>query len=135
MHIVRIIGVGVVVAVMSRPPEWATLHGGGSHHGKQELHRARSTKRLVGKIAMVKAGNGKHPQQIQAYGKADGNRTDANPEDCQAGQMQGDERYAAQPVDVLTVGIIGEGAGLVVEPAQQHGSPMPEAGSGAGRMR
>jgi len=49
MDVVRLVGVGVVVAVMGRPPDRAALHGRSAEHGKRELCDARGLERAGAK--------------------------------------------------------------------------------------
>jgi len=90
---------GVVMAVMRRPPDWAALHGRGTEYGKRELRSARRLERAVGKIAMIEAGDREHAQRVQRHGGTDSDGADADPDHAQARQVHADERHDARPVD------------------------------------
>jgi hypothetical protein len=61
VQVFRIIGVLVMVPVVSGPPQWASLGRTGAQYREHELGSATGLECLVGKVAMIEASDGKHP--------------------------------------------------------------------------
>ena len=66
MHVGIGIGMAVMMAMMGCPPKRTALDTGGADRGENKLHRPRSAERFVRKIPVVKTGDGKHANGIQA---------------------------------------------------------------------
>ena len=88
----------VVVPVVIRPPERPALHRGATPEGEQKLARARGAVRLVREIAVVNAGDGEHPHEVEGHRGPDRHRARADPDDAEAAQVQDDEGHAPHPV-------------------------------------
>lgn len=67
-----------MMAVVSGPPQWAPLGRTGAQYGKHELGGSTGLECLVGKVAMIEASDGKHPNDKKDCGKHDGKRADAS---------------------------------------------------------
>src|SRR6185503_1445778 len=94
------------------PPKCTTLDSRGPPESEEELARPRSAVSLVREIAVIDAGNGKHPDEIKRDRGPHGHRTGANPKDAETSAMQDKERNAAHPVDPIWLvahlrGIVG----------------------------
>lgn len=55
----------MVVPMVSSPPQRTTLCRQATKHRKDELPGARGFESSMRKVAVVKTGNGKHPEQIE----------------------------------------------------------------------
>jgi hypothetical protein len=73
VDVVGSIRMKMVVAMMCSPPQRPALHAGGAKQGKCKLCCAGGAKRLVRKIAVIKAGNGKHSCGVQQHGNGQRN--------------------------------------------------------------
>lgn len=82
MQVFRIIRVLVMMAVVSGPPQWAPLGRTGTQHGEHELGGATGLECLVGKVTMIEASDGKHPDDEKGCGEHDGKRADTS-EKCE----------------------------------------------------
>ena len=107
MHILRRVGMAVVIAVVRRPPQRPSLRGGRADYRENKLYKAACAKRLMGKIPVIKTRNGKHPQEIHGQGEEQGEDTPTRPNNAQAGDMQADERDDPDPTYGL--GLISSG--------------------------
>ena len=88
MNIFRPVRIPVVVTVMGSPPDRSALDGRIPQNGKQKLPYSIRLKCLMGKIPVIKSGDGKHPKDVKQNG--DDNRRPAppDPDDAQAARMQ-----------------------------------------------
>ena len=116
MHIVRGVGMTVMIAVMRRPPQRSALHAGRADQREGELHRARGAEALVREVAVIETGDREHPYRVQRCRDRDRDRRDAHPEHREAGDVHRQERQRAQPVDAVAIGDVGLGCSSV-EPA------------------
>ncbi len=128
MDIVLLVGVPVVMPMHRRPPQRAALHGGIAEHGKSELHRARGVESAVRKVAVVKAGDGKHPHEIKRRGDGDRRPAPADREHRETADVQEDKRQAAPPFKAVgprahRLRALGEVVGV---------EPLPNGGEDAG---
>lgn len=123
VRVLRGVRMNVVVAMVRRPPQRAALNAGSANHCEDELNGAGGTKRAVRKVAMVEAGQGEHADGVEHTGHEDRYRGDAHPEGPNAGQMHGEERDGAQPIDALV--IKRPWRSLPVEPRPQGGQAAP----------
>ena len=126
MYVLRLIGMHMVMPMLRCPPQRATLYARGTDQGEDELRRARGAKRIVRKIAMVKAGDRKHAQRVEACGNDNGSRADTHPDDGEAPQMQRHKRQHARPIHATRGHAIGRSKRhIVIEPREQA---LPAAG-------
>ena len=65
VQIILAVGVLVVVAMVSGPPQRPPLGSGRSEQGKHELPAATGFERFVGEVAMVEACYCKHPKSVK----------------------------------------------------------------------
>ena len=65
MHVRLLVGMLVMMAMMPRPPEGASLRRGAGERRQHELKGAARAIRPVGKVAMIAAGDGKHPDRVR----------------------------------------------------------------------
>ena len=72
----------VMMPMMSCPPQRAPLGRTGSEHGKHELRGAAGLKRFVGKVTMIEACYGKHPDDEEGDGEHNSEGADAG-EQCE----------------------------------------------------
>ena len=64
-------------------------------------------KSFVGKIAVVKSGDGKHPHEIEANRRGNGRPAPADPKDREAAEMKDEEGNGAEPFDAVGFGLDG----------------------------
>ena len=55
----------MMMPVVRSPPERTSLYRSRADHGKDKLCDSGSLKTAVGKIAVIEAGNGKHPDKVK----------------------------------------------------------------------
>ena len=96
VKILRLIGMLVVMAVMSSPPERTALSGAGTQYSEHKLGWAAGFKGLVGKVAVVKSGNCEHSHQEEGGREPNGEGTNPSIEGQQAGHVKRYERYNTQ---------------------------------------
>ena len=125
MHVLGRIGVAMVMTVMRCPPEWPALHAHGTDRSKEELHRPRGAERAMREVAVIETGQGEHAHGIQRRCYDQGHPGEANPDNSNAGDMHGNERDRAQPVDAIGV-VIQRRVIRRIEPAPQgaHDTPL-----------
>ena len=118
MHVLGRVGMAVVVAMMGGPPQWSTLHAHGTDRSEHELERARGAEGAMREVAVVEAGQGEHAHGIKQGCDQQRGRRHANPDHADAGNVHGDERDRAPPVDAI--GALAERRRLSrVEPVAQ----------------
>lgn len=121
MDILGIIGMLVVVPVNRGPPERPALDGGVSDDREDELSGPGGAKGAMGKVAMVKASDGGHADNIEEEGGAGGDPAPTDEKHGQATGVEEDEWDAAAPVDGVGFGAGGFdafGEVIGVEPSQ-----------------
>jgi len=84
MGVLRIVGVEVMVAMMVGPPERAALDGRRGPQREEELADAGRAVGLVGEVAVVDAGDGKHADEVECDGGPDGDGAPADPDHGEA---------------------------------------------------
>src|SRR5687768_2426742 len=84
-----LIRVGVMMAMMSRPPDRPALHCSRAQQRENELAGARSLERTVRKVAVIKASDGEHAHHVQQRHGQYCYRADPDHEHQQAQYMQG----------------------------------------------
>lgn len=72
VYIPLLVGMPVMVSMLVTPPQGPALNRHGAEDGKQKLRRARGVKGFMGKIPVIKTGDGKHAQQVQRRGRGHG---------------------------------------------------------------
>lgn len=97
VSVLLLIGVPVVMAVVRRPPQGAALDRTGAEKGKNELPKARGLEGPMGKVAMIEARNGEHPQKIQGNGHGERERAPAYPQDPETHYVHRDKGQAMEP--------------------------------------
>ena len=95
----------MMVPVVRSPPHRAALHAASAPKPHNELHGAGGFKTLVGKIAVIKAGNGKHANHVHRHCNRNRNRTYANKKHAQTHQMHAQKWQYAQPVNFVLADI------------------------------
>ena len=98
MYVVFVFRMGMVVAMMGRPPQRAALYGGRADDRKDKLRRAGGLEGSMGKIPMVKPRDGKHAQDIERYRDGHGGGAPAYPDHAETGDMDQGEWQGAQAV-------------------------------------
>jgi hypothetical protein len=98
MNIDFLVGVGMVMSVDCRPPEGTTLDAKKAEKGKEELDGTARFVGLMAEIAVIDAGDEKHPYRVEQCADSDSHGTPTNPEDSKASKVQNDERYGATPI-------------------------------------
>src|SRR5208282_834898 len=101
MNVVWLVGTLMMQPMMRRPPQCAALHRGRTDNGEGELAGARSLERAMRKVAMVKAGDREHPDEIHGDRDAHSDGTPPDPNDAEAHQVDDDVRDASKPVSLL----------------------------------
>lgn len=133
MHVHRFVAVAMVAAMMGGPPQRSALHRARSQQREAELRRARGLEGAVAEVAVVEAGDGEHPHDIERHRPTDGERGPAGPKDGEAGEVQQRERQHPHPVDALRrLGRRRLHAGPRVEPADQREERSGRPGLGGG---
>ena len=102
--VVGLVGVEMVMTVVVGPPERAALHGGASAEGEDKLAKPGRAIGFVGEVAVVDAGDKKHPDEVERHGGPDRDWADADPERGQAARVQKDERHDADPIHSVGFG-------------------------------
>src|SRR5271155_4408069 len=120
MNVVWLVGTLMMQPMMRRPPQCAALHRGRTDNGEGELAGARSLERAMRKVAMVKAGDREHPDEIHRDGDADRNRAPADPDHPKAHQMDDDVGDASEPVGLLRQGRGGNAPRGGVKPSRDR---------------
>ena len=113
----------VMMAMLVTPPQRAALNSGRAKHGKEKLRRARRGKCFMGKVAMIKPGDGKHPHQIQHHRRADGEPAPAREKNSEAAEVQKNKRQHADEFHFVRLGADGGNIAVAVvgvEPVNQR---------------
>ena len=102
--VVAVMVTAVVMAVMIGPPERTSFHRGAREDREKKLAHPRGAVGFVGEVAVVDAGDKKHPDEVECHGGPDRDWADANPERSQAARVQKDERHDADPIHSVGFG-------------------------------
>ena len=105
MNVVVCVRMLMVPAVVSGPPQRASLPGTTCHGGADKLDQSTGLERAVGKVAMVKGGDRKHPYAVRKEGDENAGQGDREEKGCYAGQMNKDVGQTAKPLELPFVGI------------------------------
>ena len=135
MEVFRRIGIGVVMAMVRRPQQRASLHARGADQREGELHRTRGAERAMREIAMVERGDREHPHRVQHRRNRDRRGGHADPEHAEARQVHRDEgRHAHEVEPVALIDRVGRVGGARVEPSADRGERVDARilGSGSG---
>ncbi len=62
----------MMVSVMGRPPQGATLGSAGAQNSENELGRAAGLECLVGKVSVIESRNREHPHEEKGNCEPDG---------------------------------------------------------------
>ena len=133
MDILLVIRMLVVMPVDRSPPERAALDGGIAQDGKDELRGARGVEGPVGKIAVIKPGDGKHAHEIenrrpQTAGQLQPTRN--TPRQPRWRKMKGMQRRQVDAIRLCAHGIGAFREVIGVKPSQEEGSRF----SGGGKL-
>lgn len=121
MRIGGLVRMGMMMAMMGSPPQWAALRRRGTEDRKQELHDAAGAKRAMREVTVIEGRNGKHAHNVQGQRHRDRLGADANPRNQQAAGMNGHERHLTGRVDLSRrTGHLG--APMTVEPGAHVGA-------------
>ena len=88
MNILLLIRVAVMMPMMGRPPEWASLHGRIAQSPKNKLPEPVGFESFMRKIAVVEACDGEHADQVKQDRHTDSCPGPADPENTQTHQVQ-----------------------------------------------
>jgi hypothetical protein len=123
VDVLSLIGKLVMVTVVGGPPQGPPLDGRVAQKGEEKGPEAGGLEGVVGKIAVIKAGNAKHADYIQKQSGPQGRRAPAHEKNPQAHDVQEDEGDDTDPVH-LPFFSRGDGRpdGIIVHPADD-GSP------------
>lgn len=91
----------MMVTMGGGPPERASLHGGISEGCEEELDGAGGLEGFVGKVAVVEAGDGEHPDEVEEDRGNDDGPIDPDPEAKEAAGVEEDEGEGPLPVDLI----------------------------------
>ena len=114
MGIALFIGMAMMVAVVSGPPEGPFLNRAVAPDGENKLGPARCLKGTVGEVTMVKARDSKHSEEVKGHGCQDRNPAPPHPDHSEAHQVEAQEGDRSDPVnlfeftfrDGLTIGCV-----------------------------
>ena len=91
----------MMVTVMVRPPQRASLNSRSTPKREEKLAEAGGAVRLVGKISVIDARDGEHPQKIKRDRGPRCDRAHSHPENREAAAVQNQKRNAAHPIDLV----------------------------------
>ena len=118
MNVVLFIGMAMMMAVVSGPPEWPFLNRAVTPDGEKKLGPARCLKGTVGEVTMVKARDGKHSDEVKGHSRQHRNPAPPHPDHSEAHQVEAQEGDRSDPVNLfeftLRDGLI---IGFVVKPS------------------
>ena len=83
----------MMMPVVRGPPQRTSLRGTGAQYREDELPGAVGFEGLVGEVAVIKPGYGKHAQEEETCCEHQGKGTNAGEERQQTGEVQEDKRY------------------------------------------
>jgi len=93
----------VMVAMMGGPPERSPLDRCITHRSEYKLPESIGFEGVMGKIAVIKACDGKHTDQVKQNRNTDSCPGPADPENTETHQVQEQKRNDTQPVYLLPV--------------------------------
>src|ERR1051326_616490 len=99
------VGMGVMVTVMSCPPEHSLLDSGSPEPGEHKLKQPACLIGPVGKIAMVAGRNAEHPNDVSERENCQCNPADSGPEGEQRGGVDGEKwnaRLDIKPAPIVS---------------------------------
>ncbi len=99
--VVFLVGMLVMMAMLLRPPQGAALDGGGADDREAKLRKARGLESAMGKIAVIKSGDGEHSDHIKRERGYHCCPTPTHPNKAQATDVQTEEGKAAYPIDAI----------------------------------
>ncbi len=85
--------------MMCRPPKRSALAGARSGDGKAELGYATGSEGTVGKISVIKPGDGEHAKEVECCGHGNGCEAPADPDHAKTHEVHSHERNDSDPVD------------------------------------
>ena len=111
----------MVLAVMPRPPQRASLTCGTTQHGHHELGDSPYAVRPMREVSVIDSRDEEHAQDVKRHGDTERRRTDAGEDYCKAREVDSDERDSPIPVDVsrFSDGVL-IGQGRVVRKPHPH---------------
>ena len=95
------------MAMLIAPPKRTALNGGGADYGKNKLCGARGVKSFVGKIAVIKSGDGEHAHEIQKNCRTERKPTPTYKKYSEAAEMQKNKRQDADEFHFVRPGADG----------------------------
>ena len=119
----------VMMPVVVRPPERAALHRRRAPEREEELAAARGVIRLVGKIPVIDAGDGEHPDEVQDHRGPDREGAPTHPNYSETRDVQDDKRNAPHPIHPIRLGPhlgLALGAMVGIDPLENHGGTAAE---------
>ncbi len=114
VQVLLVVGMGVVMPVMSGPPQRSTLDRCTADDSEEELDNPPGAERAVREVAVIKGGQGEDAGGVEGNGDRDRQPAPADQEDGQTAQVHAEERHGADPVETLGGDRI-EGCGVEVE--------------------
>ena len=105
------------------------MHGGAGPESEKELADARGAVGFVGEVAVMNAGDGEHPDEIERDRGPDGKGAPTHPNHREAGEVQDDERH--HPDQINPVGFVTHFFGAVravvgIDPLREGGGDSAE---------
>lgn len=94
MHVVFSVRMLVMMPMDRRPPQRAALHRRVSEHREEELTDSRCLECAMRKVAMIKAGDCKHPNPVKQHGDRNSSPAPSHPNDAKAAEVNEDKREA-----------------------------------------
>ena len=98
------IGIAVMVAMVSGPPENSFLRGGHGHEGDYELEPAAGFEGAVGKIAVIAGGDEEHADFVERESGDEIGPLEREEKDAKRGEVDQAERNERNQVEVGSIG-------------------------------
>ena len=118
----------VMMTMVCRPPERTPLGCAGTQNRKHKLPEAVGLEGLVGKIAMIEAGDGEHPDGKECRCKTDSKSAVSGKKYQQAGRMQQYERKNSESIECARTDVKLIRTGFRIEPSQDVRQPVMNSG-------
>src|SRR5690349_17361375 len=103
MRVLLPIGVSVMMAVMSGPPQHAFLNRGAAEPGQRKLEHTAGLEAAMRKIAMEARGDAEHPDKVRQQACGESRPADPRPESQQRGCMDQEERNTRPDIQTAKV--------------------------------
>ena len=88
-----------MISMVSGPPDWSALDRRSPEKPHEKLDWATRTKGFVAEVAVVKASDGKHANDVHANTQSHGGPREADPKDSYAREVEQDVWNGLKPPD------------------------------------